>query len=86
MGEFFKHFPGAGVTALLQVEPGIPLGMPDWVDDQKVQRVFFLAGLYNSVDYPYHKEKDFLPLNKIDAVAVSEVLADLAALASKAKS
>jgi predicted DNA-binding WGR domain protein len=85
VGEFFKHFPGAGVTALLQVEPGIPLGMPDWVEDQKVQRVFFLAGLYNPADYPYHKEKDFLPLNKTDPVAVSEVLADLATLASKGK-
>ena len=53
--------------------------------DQQVQRVFFLPGLYDPVDYPYHKEKDFLPLNKTDTVAVSEVLADLATLASKAK-
>jgi hypothetical protein len=83
VGEFFKHFPGAGVTALLQVEPGIPMGAPDWIGDQKVQRVFFLSGLYEPAAYPYHKEKDFLPLNKTDPVAVSEVLADLATLASK---
>jgi predicted DNA-binding WGR domain protein len=83
--EFFKHFPGAAVTAVLQVEPGIPMGMPDWIGDQNVERVFFLRGLYNPVAYPYHKEKDFLPLDQADPVAVSEVLADLAALGSKAK-
>jgi hypothetical protein len=83
--EFFKHFPGAGVTAVLQVEPGIPMGLPDWIGDQRVERVFFLKGLYGSVAYPYHKEKDFLEVNKTDPVAVSEVLADLATLASNAK-
>jgi hypothetical protein len=85
--EFYKHFPAAGVSALAEVEPGIPIGMPDWdaFSEQTVPRVFYLKGLYEPVSYPHHKEKDFLPLNKVDAVAVSEVLADLAALASKEK-
>ena len=83
--EFTKHFPAADATAVLEVEPGIPIGNPDWSEDQKVTRVFFLGGDYSSLAYPYHKEEQFKPLNKVDAVAVSEVLADLEALASKGK-
>jgi predicted DNA-binding WGR domain protein len=83
--EYFKPFPGSGVTSLLELDPGIPLGLPEWTEDQRVPRVFFLGRIYSPTDYPYHKEKDFLPLNKVDAVAVSEVLADLALLATKAK-
>jgi hypothetical protein len=83
--EFSKHFPGGGVSAILETDPGIPIGNPDWSEDQTVPRVFFLRGNYQSPDYPYHKEKDFVALGKVDAVAVSEVLADLALLATKAK-
>ena len=50
-----------------------------------VPRVFFLRGQYQSIACPYHKETEFLALNKVDAVTVSEVLSDLAALASKEK-
>jgi predicted DNA-binding WGR domain protein len=82
--EFYKDFPAAGVTALLEVEPGIPLGMADWAEPQKVPRVFFLPSPYQPLDYPNHKETKFVALSKVDAVAVSEVLADLTALASKA--
>jgi predicted DNA-binding WGR domain protein len=78
--EFSKPFPGAGVTALLEIEPGIPLGLPDWTEDQKVERVFFLKGIYEPLCYPRHPEKDFVPLKRVDPVALSEVLGDLAAL------
>ncbi len=81
--EFYKPFPSANVSALLEVEPGIPMGMPTWAEEQTITRVFFLSGLYVPVDYPYHAEDKFLAWNKVDAVAVSEVLADLTALASK---
>ncbi|HZT79336.1 MAG TPA: DUF4132 domain-containing protein, partial [Gemmataceae bacterium] len=40
--EFYKQFPGSAVTAVLEVEPGIPIGMPDWSDEQTVPRVFYL--------------------------------------------
>jgi predicted DNA-binding WGR domain protein len=83
--EFTKHFPAAGVTAVAEVEPGIPIGNPDWSEDQEVTRVFFLGGGYESLAYPYHKEEKFTPLNNVDPVAVSEVLSDVEALAAKAK-
>ena len=41
-------------------------------------------GLYGPTDYPYHKEEKMVPLNKVDEVTVSEVLADLNVLAEKA--
>ena len=83
--EYFKPFPGSGVTALLELQPGIPMGLPEWTEDQQVRRVFFLRGLYAPADYPHHKEKDFVALKKVDAVSVSEVLADVELLATKAK-
>jgi predicted DNA-binding WGR domain protein len=81
--EFYKSFPAAGVTAVLEVEPGIPIGLADWAGEQHVPRVFF-AKTYKPLAYPSHDEKKFPALNKVDAVAVSEVLADLNTLASKA--
>ena len=48
-------------------------------------RVFFEGGRYGSLAYPSHKEEAFTPLNKVDPVAVSEVLSDVAALEAKAK-
>ena len=80
--EFYKAFPG-NVSKLLEIEPGIPMGMPTWAEEQTITRVFFLSGLYVPVDYPYHAEDKFLAWNKVDAVAVSETLADLTAVASK---
>jgi hypothetical protein len=80
-----KPFPAANVSAVLEVNPGIPMGMMDMLGDQKVERVFFLRGVYQPVGYPHHKEDKFLALKSVDGVAVSEVLADLALLAAKAK-
>jgi len=82
--EFLKPFPAAGVTAILENEEGIPLGLgPDAFGDQKITRCFFLRGLYTPESYPYHK--DLAPLADIDPLAISEVLADLTNLASKGK-
>ncbi len=80
---FAKQFPGANVTAFVDVEPGIPMGLPDWAGDQSIPRVFFLSGLHAAEHYPYRAEDSFLAWNKVDAVAVSEVLGDLTAVASK---
>ena len=81
--EFSKQFPGTDATAILENENGVMLGMMEESEDQQMKRCFFLEGLYAPVDYPNHKK--LLPLNKIDALALSEVLADLTALASKGK-
>jgi hypothetical protein len=83
--EFYKDFPAADVIAVLEVEPGIPIGMADWAEAQQVPRVFFeRSTTYKPLAYPSHQEAKFVALSKVDAVAVSEVLADLTALASKA--
>jgi hypothetical protein len=82
--EFVKPFPAVGVTAVVENEPGIPIGMPDWTEDQEIKRAFFRQGSYESVAYSHHKEADMVPVGKVDAVAVSEVFADLTAVASKA--
>ncbi len=81
--EFAKQFPAADVTAILENENGVMLGMMDESGDQQIKRCFFLRGLYSPVDYPHHK--DLLPLKDLDALALSEVLADLTTLASKGK-
>jgi predicted DNA-binding WGR domain protein len=81
--EFCKQFPAADVTALIENEDGIMLGLMDASGDQKIKRCFFLAEQYDPLSYPRHK--DLQPLAKVDPVALSEVLADLATLASKGK-
>ncbi|HTU20542.1 MAG TPA: DUF4132 domain-containing protein, partial [Gemmataceae bacterium] len=82
--EFIKQFPAADVTAVIENEDGIPLGLgPDAFGDQRIDRCFFLRGLYTPESYPYHK--DLPPLKDIDPLAISEVLADLTMLASKGK-
>ncbi len=81
--EFSKPFPAQGVTAVLENEPGVMLGLMRDSDDQTVRRCFFLKGTYAPVAYPHHKK--LLPLKQVDRLAVSEVLADLAALAARGK-
>jgi Domain of unknown function (DUF4132) len=81
--EFSKPFPAQGVTAVLENEPGVMLGLVKDSDDQKVRRCFFLKGTYAPVAYPRHTK--LVPLKQVDRLAVSEVLADLIALASKGK-
>ena len=82
--EFLKPFPAADVTAVLENEDGIPLGLgPDAFGEQKITRCFFLHGLYTPETLPYKKKLPFL--KDIDPLTVSEVLADLTTLASKGK-
>ncbi len=81
--EFSKPFPAADVTAILENADGVMLGMMNDSGDQKITRCFFLQGTYTPESYPSHK--NLLPLKEIDPLAVSEVLADLTALASKGK-
>ncbi len=81
--EFSKPFPAQGVTAVLENEPGVMLGLMAHSEDQKVPRCFFLKGAYAPVGYPRHTK--LLPLKQVDRLAVSEVLADLMTLASKGK-
>jgi predicted DNA-binding WGR domain protein len=82
--EFLKPFPAADVTAIVENEDGVMLGLGlDASGDQRITRCFFLNGVYTPMDYPYHK--DLPPLKDVAPLAVSEVLADLTTLASKGK-
>jgi hypothetical protein len=84
-GVFFEHskpYYGADVTAVVQYG-GIPVGyMVDW-EDQEIERAFFVPGVYTPEMYPDHKKA--LVLGKVDAIAISETLADLTFLASKGR-
>ncbi|MBY0523277.1 MAG: DUF4132 domain-containing protein [Gemmataceae bacterium] len=82
--EYCKPFPSANVSALVCFEDGIPMGLPDW-EDQKITHCFFLPGVYVPESYPHHDKKKKVALGKVDPVVLSEVLADLATVAAKAK-
>ena len=62
--EFSRQFPGAGVTAVVENEPGVPMGLLDMLGDQEIKRAFFLPGMYKSPDYPWHKEEQMVPLGE----------------------
>jgi predicted DNA-binding WGR domain protein len=81
--EHSKTFYGAGVTAVLQYEIGVPVGYMDGWEDQTLARCFFVPGMYTPTIYPKHPQA--LLLKYVDYVVMSEVLKDLTAIASKAK-
>lgn len=85
-GVFWEHskpFYGANVTAILNYQDGIPIGYMEGWDDQELEGCFFVPGIYDPRTYADHSKK--LLLGEIDPVVMSEVLADLTVLASKAK-
>jgi hypothetical protein len=81
--DYSKPFPGAGVTAVLTYADGVPLGYTREWADQRLEPVFFLAGIQRGRSWDDRRHA--LPLRRVDPVAVSEVIADLAALAALAK-
>jgi hypothetical protein len=84
--EFSKPFPEGQVTALIRIEPGIARGAIDMLGDaQKIVECCFLRGVYETEAYPYHRDEHKLPLGQVNPIAYSEVMADLNALASKAR-
>ena len=51
--EFGKVFPFAGVTAVMEIEPGIARGAMDMLgDSQKIERCFFFRGDYEALCVP----------------------------------
>ena len=80
--EFAKWYPAADVTAVFDIEPGIARGGLDMLSsEQAITGCYFLSGQYNPVAYARHPDK--VKLGAVDAVAVSETLADLYRLTSK---
>ena len=83
-GEHSRPFYGANVTAVVQYEAGIWVGGIADEQDQRMERCFFVPGVYTPVVYnPPHKNR--LPLGEVDPVAISEVLRDLGAVAATAR-
>lgn len=80
--EHTKPFYGAKVSAVVQY-PGVPVGNMVDVEDQEVEKVFFVPGIYTPQVYPQHEKA--VALGKVDPVAVSEVLSDMSTLLSKAR-
>jgi predicted DNA-binding WGR domain protein len=80
--EHSKSFPAAGVTAVLEYEEGIPVGfVQDW-EDQTLGVAFLVK---TSEARHWFEQNKALPLAKVNVVVLSEVLADLTLLASKAE-
>jgi predicted DNA-binding WGR domain protein len=78
--EHSKPFYGTNVTAVAQYD-GVPVGYYEGWDDQKIERCFFVPGIYTPEMYPDHVEA--VPLGEVDPVAISEVLNDLYLVSSK---
>jgi hypothetical protein len=84
-GIFHEHsrpFFGANVTAVVEYD-GVPVGYIQEWDDQRIERCFFVPGIYQPVCYPRHKKR--VRLGRLDAVTISEVLRDLTTVASKSR-
>jgi predicted DNA-binding WGR domain protein len=79
--EHSKSFPAAGVTAVLGYEEGVAVGFMQGWGDQKLEGVFFVK---TAERQSWFERKKALVLGQLDAVVLSEVLADLTLLASKA--
>lgn len=85
-GFIYSHsrpFPGSGVTAVVQYEPGVPIGYITEGEEQSIPKVYFVPGLHRPEDYPELKQQR--TLGKVDPVAISEVIADLTAIAARTK-
>ena len=78
-----KVFYGANVTAVIDYEHGIPVHQVNDCEDQTLRECQFHTGIYTPHKFPTHGRA--LQLGKVDEIVLSEVIADLHLLASKAK-
>ena len=76
VGEHVKHFPAAGLTAVLQ-HGGLCVVPYEFEEAQPVEGVLFLEGTRAPGDCVWLPEGAGLPLEQIDATVLSEVARDL---------
>ncbi len=84
---FVKPYAAAGVTAVVEIEPSILIGMMD-NEDQTVEAVFFLAGTEpppRGYAEGYYGGGARQRVGDVDAVAFSETVRDLMSLAPAGK-
>lgn len=82
--EHSKQFPAAGVTAIVGYEGTVGMGYIDPNELLTLESVQFVRGMRPPSGYGWDKEQT-LRLGDVPAVVMSEVLADLQVLKSKAK-
>jgi predicted DNA-binding WGR domain protein len=81
--EFYKFFPAAKVSAIIEITPGIARGALDMMsEEQSLTRIFFVAGDYRSLGWVMHKPETMLTWGEVDPIAISEVLAEITELTS----
>jgi hypothetical protein len=73
--QHIKPFATENVTAFIEY-PGIPIGYYEGWEDQKIERCYFLRGVYTEAGY-HDPRVAKIKLSDIDPVVMSEVLRDL---------
>lgn len=81
--EHYKFFPGANITAVASYD-WIGIGMIVESDDQDIKTCHFEPSA-RSPEHWYYSKREMVPLEFVDSIVISEVLADLTLLASKAR-
>ncbi|MEZ6186121.1 MAG: DUF4132 domain-containing protein [Planctomycetota bacterium] len=82
VGEHYKHFEGAGLTAVLQ-HGGLSVVPFEWEEDQPVDGVLFLEGALSPGECASLQADAGIPLADLDRTVLSEVARDLASIAEK---
>jgi hypothetical protein len=82
--EHSKQFPAADITVIVNYEGNVGMGYIDPNESLTVKSVQFLSGMRPPSGYGWKKE-GALKLGAVPPVVISEVLADLTALAAKGK-
>ncbi|MBY0545890.1 MAG: DUF4132 domain-containing protein [Candidatus Obscuribacterales bacterium] len=80
--EHYKFFPGANITAVASYD-WIGIGMIVESDDQDIKSCHFEQASRDRSSW--YSKPEMVPLEFVDSIVISEVLADLTLLASKAR-
>ena len=83
--EHSKEFPSANITAIVTYEGNVGMGYIDPSEILTLEDVFFVPGLHSRTDFNWMGKKNCLNLSQVSEIVISEVIADMALLKSKAK-
>ncbi|MEM0926512.1 MAG: hypothetical protein AAGJ83_10780, partial [Planctomycetota bacterium] len=82
--EHSKQFPSAGVTAVITYEGVVGMGYIDPEEPLEVKSVLFCKGMREPSAYGWGN-KNVCVVNDVSPIVISEVMADLHVLQSKAR-
>ncbi|MEQ1829395.1 MAG: DUF4132 domain-containing protein [Pirellula sp.] len=83
--EHSKEFPSANITAIVTYEGTVGMGYIDPNETLTLENVFFVPELHGRTDFNWMGKKKCIPLSQVSDIVLSEVIADMALLKSKAK-